>query len=403
MAIRGLVWLTILFAAAVLIAVMSKLGAGQVLIIQAPYRIDMSVHLFGAILMLAFIAFYLLIRLLTYLYQMPARLALYRIRARSAKAYDALYSALNHLFAGRFARAEKAARTAVSLSPENKDAAALIGARAAHQMHEYMRRDGWLAQAAGDWQEAKLMSSAEMRVDAHDAEGALAALGEMPAQGARRHYARQIALRAHQQLKHWPQVLQIIKTFNAQETSYPSTISWQRAQQVAAEHLLHECRHEAQTLLMAWHSLPVSEQHRPRTADLAAQLLVALERHKEARRIVEEALAQQWDGGLLRRYSQCAGQDPLPLIQRAEAWQQEHPDDPELLFTLGCLCQQQKLWGKAQAFLETALRLASRGDGRAMLRAEVHRALACLHEELGQQNEAGTHYRASALAFDAQL
>ncbi|BBO59716.1 heme biosynthesis HemY N-terminal domain-containing protein [Mycoavidus sp. B2-EB] len=402
MAIRGLVWLTILFAAAVLIAVMSTLGTGQVLIIQAPYRIDMSMHLFGALLTLAFIAFYLLIRLLTYLYQMPARFALYRMRARSAKAYDALYSALNHLFAGRFARAEKMARTAASLNPENKPAAALIGARAAHQMHEYARRDGWLAQVIGDWQEAKLLSTAEMRLDARDAEGALAALSEMSAQGARRHYARQIALRAHQQLKHWPQVLQIIKSFNAQETSYPSAVSWQRAQQVAAEHLLYECRHEAQTLLMAWHSLPVSEQHRPRTADLAAQLLIALERHKEARQIVEEALLQQWEAALLRRYSQCAGHDPLPLIQRAEAWQQEHPDDPELLFTLGCLCQQQKLWGKAQAFLETTLHLTSRGGERAMLRAEAYLALARLHEKLGQHNEAGTHYRASALAFEAQ-
>lgn len=403
MAIRGLLWLAFLFAAAVLIAVLGSLGTGQVLIIQAPYRIDMSIHLFGVMLVAAFIAFYLLIRLLAHLLQMPARLAAYRMHLRAAKARDALSSAVSHLFAGRFTRAEKAARTA-SLSVENKDAAALIGARAAHQLHEYARRDEWLAQAtASQWQEARLLSSAKMCIDAHDAEGALAALSEMPAQSARRFSAQHIALRAHQQLKHWPQLLQVIKALNAHEAVHPFASSWQRLQQVAAEHVLHECRYEAQALLMSWHSLPLSEQQRPRTADLAAQLLIALERHKEARRIIEEVLAEHWDACLLRRYIQCAGQDPLPLIQRAEAWQLEHPDDPDLLFTLGGLCQQQKLWGKAQAFLETALRLASRSEDSVMLRAEAHRALARLHEELGQRDQASEHYRASALAFELKM
>ncbi len=403
MAIRGLLWLAFLFAAAVLIALLGSWGTGQVLIIQAPYRIDMSIHLFGVMLVAAFIAFYLLLRLLAHLLQMPARLAAYRMRLRAAKARDALSSALSYLFAGRFTRAEKAARSA-SLSVENQDVAALIGARAAHQLHEYARRDEWLAQAtASQWQEARLLSSAKMRIDAHDAEGALAVLSEMPAQSARRFSAQHIALRAHQQLKHWPQVLQVIKTLNAHEASHPLASSWQRLQQVAAEHVLHECRYEAQALLMGWHSLPLSEQQRPRTADLAAQLLIALERHKEARRIIEKVLAEHWDACLLRRYIQCAGQDPLPLIQRAEAWQLEHPDDPDLLFTLGELCQQQKLWGKAQAFLEAALRHASRSEDSVMLRAEAHRALARLHEELGQRDQTNEHYRASALAFELKM
>ncbi len=115
----------------------------------------------------------------------------------------------------------------------------------------------------------------------------------------------------------------------------------------------------------------------------AAELLVALERQPEARRIVEDALAHNWDARLLRRYPDTAGGDALPLIQKAEGWKKDHPDDAELLFALGRLCQKQQLWGKAQSFLEAALKLA---DSEA-LKVRAHRALARLFEHLGEPGE----------------
>jgi HemY protein len=67
-----------------------------------------------------------------------------------------------------------------------------------------------------------------------------------------------------------------------------------------------------------------------------------------------------------------------------------------LLFALGRLCLHQQLWGKAQSFLESALRLADDNDA---LVIRTHRALARLFEELGDTARASEHYRASALAM----
>ncbi|MFP3559840.1 heme biosynthesis protein HemY, partial [Paraburkholderia sp. SIMBA_049] len=128
--------------------------------------------------------------------------------------------------------------------------------------------------------------------------------------------------------------------------------------QLAAENLLRDRRHNADALLALWHSLSPTERHSPRLADTAAELLVSLNRPQEARKIVEEALAQNWDARLLRRYPDTAAGDALPLIQKAEGWKKDHPDDADLLFALGRLCQQQQLWGKAQSFLEAALKQA---------------------------------------------
>src|SRR5262249_14374910 len=62
--------------------------------------------------------------------------------------------------------------------------------------------------------------------------------------------------------------------------------------------------------------------------------------------------------------------------------------EAELLLTLGRLCVQRELWGKAQSYLEASL--ATRPT------QEAHVALAKLHERFGRSAEAGRHFRASA-------
>jgi HemY protein len=394
MTIRGLIWLALLFAAAVVLALSGRLEAGQVVIVYAPYRIDVSLSFAVAALVVAFIVLYALIRLVRNIAGMPARVGIYRARARAAKSGELLHDALANLHAGRFARAEKAARQAGGVA-ENRAAAGLIGAQAAHQMREYGRRDEWLARIEGErWREARQFALADMRVEARDADGALQALAELPAQAARRIHAQQIALRAHQQLKHWAEVLRHVRALEKREAIHPAAAA--RLRQLALENLLRERRHDADALLQFWSGLSAGERQSPRLADLAAELLLALGRPEAARRIVEDALAHDWDGRLLRRYADCASDDALPLIQRAEAWTGAHPDDADLLFALGRLCLRQKLWGKAQSFLEAAL--AQAGDNEA-LTIRAHRALARLYEELGQTADAARHYRESALAI----
>ena len=84
----------------------------------------------------------------------------------------------------------------------------------------------------------------------------------------------------------------------------------------------------------------------------------------------------------------------LTQIEHCESWVNQHPADAELALTLGSLCLKQKLWGKAQRYLEQALSDAS----EARMVREAHLKLAQLHEALGQEAEAASHYRQCALA-----
>jgi HemY protein len=397
MAIRGLLWLALLFAVAVALATVGRFDAGQVLLVYPPYRVDVSLNLFVVGIVVAFLLLYAILRFVRNIVTMPRRVAAYRARARKEKANSALRDAVSNLYAGRFSRAEKAARDSL-VDEKNKGAAGLIAANAAHRLHEYARRDEWLTQVEDpDLQEARLMATADMRADGRDADGALAALTEMRTQGGRRIHAQQIALRAQQQLKNWGEVLKLVKTLEKREALHPAVAV--RLRQLAAENLLRDRRHNADALLELWHALTPVERHSPRLADCAAELLIALERQNDARKIVEEALAQNWDARLLRRYPDTAGNDALPLIQKAEAWRKERPEDGDLLFALGRLCLKQQLWGKAQSFLEAALKSANAVHNEP-LKIRSHRALARLHEELGDAGKAATHYRESALAMN---
>jgi HemY protein len=397
MAIRGLLWLALLFVVAVALATVGRFDAGQVLLVYPPYRVDVSLNLFVVGVVVAFLLLYAILRFVRNVVTMPRRVAAYRARARKEKAHSALRDAIGNLYAGRFSRAEKAARDSLA-DDNNKGAAGLIAANAAHRLHEYARRDDWLTQVDDpELQEARLMATADMRADGRDADGALAALTEMRSQGGRRIHAQQIALRAQQQLKNWSEVLKLVKTLEKREALHPAVAV--RLRQLAAENLLRDRRHNADALLELWHALSPIERHSPRLADCAAELLIALERQADARKIVEEALAQNWDARLLRRYPDTAGDDALPLIQKAEAWRKERPDDGDLLFALGRLCLKQQLWGKAQSFLEAALKSANASNNEP-LKIRSHRALARLHEQLGDADKAATHYRESAMSMN---
>lgn len=393
MTIRGLIWIAALFVIAVGLALAGHFEQGHVIFLYPPYRVDMSLHMLVGIVVVVFVVLYVLIRLIRSIVKMPSRVSGFRARSKASKAQAALRDALGNLYAGRFSRAEKSARAAATLS-ENRDSAGLIGALAAHRMRETARRDTWLdSMTSAYWQDAKLMTLAEMQVDAHDAEGALASLNALETQGARRLRALQIGLRAHKELKNWADVLRIVKTLEKRD-AINRTAATQLKQQ-AAEHLLRERRHDGDALLSCWQGLPSTTRLAPRTADLAAELLLTLDRADDARRIVEQALAEQWDHRLVRRYGACAGSNPLPLIQRAETWQAAHPNDADLCFALGRLCIEQRLWGKAQSFLESALRLAEHDT----VKVRTHRALARMHEALGNIEQANRHYRDSAMAM----
>ncbi|MDH5535016.1 MAG: heme biosynthesis protein HemY, partial [Betaproteobacteria bacterium] len=118
----------------------------------------------------------------------------------------------------------------------------------------------------------------------------------------------------------------------------------------------------------------------------------------EAKTVIEQSLEERWESDLVALYAECEGSEALKRIERAERWLESHPNDAALLLTLGRLCAQQGLWGKAQSYLEASIAVEPTHG--------AHLAAARLQESLGNADGAREQYRKSlelALARLEQL
>ncbi|SHH05732.1 heme biosynthesis protein HemY [Massilia sp. CF038] len=394
---RLLLWLVALMAAAIGVAVTARFNPGNVVFFYPPHRIDMSLNLFVVLTAALFIIMYGMLRALRATVAMPAKVAAYRQRKRERDGNKGLRDALKALFEGRFGHAEKAAMRAAEL-PENAGLAALIGARAAHRMRQSSRRDNWLAGVVNDnsLKTARLMTMTELLVDDHQPEAALDAVAELNASGQRHIHALQWSMKAHQQAKNWPEVLRLVRSLDKHKALHPALSS--RLRELAYEALLSDSSHDAESIMRVWSTVPTADRVKPYIAARAATALNARGLHDEARATAEEALRVEWDDRVVRAYRDAAGGAGSPSllaqIEHCEAWIKQRPTDAELALTLGSLCLKQKLWGKAQRYLEQALSDASEPR---MVR-EAHLKLAQMHEALGQHEEANAHFRQCALA-----
>ena len=155
--------------------------------------------------------------------------------------------------------------------------------------------------------------------------------------------------------------------------------------------------HDAESVRRVWADVPAVDRVKPAIAARAADAFNTHGLHEEAAGVVERALAEAWDDRLVCAYRRAAAPEGSPAllaqIERCEQWARAHPGDAELGLTLGTLCLKQKLWGKAQRYLEQALSDAiESGTVR-----EIHLKLAQLHEALNQPEQAAAHYRQCAL------
>ena len=393
---KSLFWLLAVFAAAVALVILGRIDAGYVLLIYPPYRVEASLLFFAVAALGSFLILYALLRLLGHALALPATVRAFRARRRRERAHAALAAALQAYYEGRYARAEKEAALAFDTGP-TPGIAALLAARAAHQMRDFQRREAWLERAGGAGvalRGAQLMSRAELALDERDFTAARDALRSLHGSGPRHIATTRMLLRAERGAGAWEEVLRLATQLAKRDAIAPALAEEYKVQ--ATVELLARSADDAAAFERRWRAIAAPDQQHPRVAAAAARHATALGKAQLARDIIEQALAAEWSPQLVRRYGELpAGLDAAgratearTRIERAEQWLLERSRDGELLAALGRLCAEAELWGKARSFLEASL---SFEESRA-----AHVELARLAERLGQGQDAQRHYRRAA-------
>jgi len=392
---RGLFWLIAVFAAAVALAVVGRVSEGVVVLVVPPWRIEVSLVLFAAALIAVFALLYLSLRLVRHTLALPAQVRAYRERRRRDQAQLALAAALQAHYEGRYARSEKEAALAWE-SGAAPGLAALIAARAAHQLRQPERRDLWLERAAKlgeSMQAATLLTRAELALEERDFRDARDALRSLHGAGPRNIAAARMLLRAERGVQNWEEVLRLASMLGKRAAIAPAIAQEYRVQ--AHIEMLARAAGDRAPLEACWRKVPGPDRLHPRVAAAAAGHATALGEAALAREVLENSLNADWSEALVLQYAELPPLEPPVLdreararLERAERWLPAHTEDPRLLLALGRLCQQAGLWGKARDYLEASL---SFEKSRA-----AHLALARLADRDGRAADAQKHHRLGA-------
>ncbi len=234
------------------------------------------------------------------------------------------------------------------------------------------------------------MLDAEMANEARRFDEALAALEKLQGKQGRHIAALRLELRARQGVGDWDGVLKLARQLVKRDALPAEVVREIRTQ----AHLGNIAKRVADQGKLTAYLRTVPEDERGRRVVLAAaRALVGQGAEAEAQKLIETVLDaikdDDWQPDLVAIYGRLTNSEQTARIAKAEAWLRRHPDDARLLKALGRMCLRQRLWGKAQSYLEASLSVAPS--------QQAHLELARLFDLLERPEEANKHYRASAL------
>ena len=343
------IWVTILLVLA--IAVAAAFGwqwvvedPGYVLVRLRGTSVETTLVFSAVALLLTWAILSILWRVLRW----PARAW---IRSQRKRARENLANGLAAFAEGRYLLAERLL-TKAAKQPAVRGPALLVIARAAHSRGDDAVAAKALDEAAIDVEAAALAQRARfLNERARHADALVllkpkAALGKLSPVG-------------------WQVLIEAALAENDAQTAFDALPTLAKTQSLAAPVM---AALETRVLVAALASAPsqaslnslwssVSRQHRKQPEIIAAfakraahfgQTLAAMDE-------IESALRREWNDPLALAYSDIGPAELAVRTRHAEAWLAIAPNSTALLTTLGRLCRDQKLWGKAIQFLDRAV------------------------------------------------
>lgn len=385
-------WTLVLATVAVVLAVVLRENTGHVLVLVNQWRIQVSLPFAVLATAACFCLMYLALRLATLVLDIPGRVKTWHRRRALRRDHELLEQGWTELLEGRYAHAEKDLTKLLGRSKSMNQSvlAALSAARAAHALGEYDRRDGLILSAKDKAQEdvglreAVSTVAAELYLDQGLSEQALAELNTLQKSGAKQVHALRLFLRAHRQLNRHDQVFSLARTLNKRGALHDTEAT--QVIEMAAAARIRETLH-AGTWQKVWSDLKPSERVLPEVALAGAQAFEVVGQLDESSRVLEQAISVSFDPRLLAAYARAESSQVTRRLEKAEAWLQKSPADPDLLATIGNLCLAGQIWGQAESYLVRSL--ARRSDAR------VHVALASLYDKINRPQDAAMQWRAA--------
>jgi HemY protein len=390
---RLLIGILILLFVAASGALIVVRNPGYVLIAREPFVLETSLAVFVILLVAAFALLYSLARISVRLLHAPRDLGRWRQTRRTRRARQAFHEGLKHLISGDAQHAEKSLVASLHAS-DSPYLANLAAALAAQEQHNREKRDRYLMaarQQTGESPIAAELLQARLQILDRRPELAHATLAHILEQDPKQPAAQRLMITVARQLRDWHGLTQLLSQAHKHRWLPEPELREVELETHLALLNLDLPDHALDTLHQAWSLVPAARRDEPSLIAAYARQLTRQRAPDEALKLVEAALAHQWDELLVRRYGHIAGTNPAAQLEQAQDWLTHHGESAALLLTLGRLARRAAQTDQAVRYLERSLAL---GGG-----SEAHAELAALLESSGEPTRALEHYRrALALA-----
>jgi HemY protein len=383
-----LVWLIIGLFASVGIALLVKDDPGYVLLTVGQWTIETSVAVFVIILIVAFFVLYKLVRYLSGLMGVPKKVRQSNEQRRVRRSQRLLSLGNTQLIEGKWAAAEKTLERAGEAGAQTKELGYLGAARAAQERGELARRDYFLRSAGSESPQASAavtLTQADLLTEKGQTDGALVALTRLRQQSPKHPQVLRKLMEAYRSKNDWQNLWMLLPDLKRQKVlgaeAYQSF-----EKEVYRELLAVKAKDESlANLRTVWKSVPSHLRDDP---DLLLDYVGYLEGHgvgDEAEGLIRKGLDRSWSPKLVAAYGELTRCNPEIQLSHAEALLRSHPQDADLLLSLGRIARRNHHWQKARGYYEASLAAKPTPDG--------YQELGSLLDQLDDPDKARDCYR----------
>lgn len=382
---KTVVWIVILFAAAVGLALASGIYTGDVYVVIGQTMLRANLHAFVLGLMVVVAVWYFAVKFIAGVFDLPAKMQRFGTARKGRQAAHALNSAGLAFFEGRFEKAESEAARVLDNKEagSNRTLALMLGAHSADQMKDFPLRDRYLQEIAKLPEKQQLSrylllaESALNRQDYPVVEANIHAAARLNA-----NLTRLVRLQLRYALERGDAHAVLSKTDKLLKAAAISDSEAAQYQSRAYSVLLAEAD-DAASLKACLKRIPESLK----SGGLCVAVAEKYERlglYAEAVKWVKHYYPLAHRPELLEAFVESVRflgeREQQKALDFADGWLKSQPDNASLLMYLGQLAYDRKLWGKAKAYLEASIALEPAVAARLVL--------ASVLEETGQHQKA---------------
>lgn len=342
---------------------------GFLLLFFQPWIIQVPIWFAALTLLIVFVLFYLLIDSIEQFHFLWFRLKNWWHIRREHRSYNKTQQGFSALIEGRWKKAENLFLSGIKQNLQDTPQESTVSkplinylgaAKAAQEQHALDRRDEYIQksyQLAPDAELAIGIMQAELEIEQHQFEHAIASLNHLRQKDPYHPRVLNLLQQAYLRLGDWQNLLELIPSLR--KAKIFSAESQLQFESLVYVEILRAARTSNITeLQQIWYQIPKEVKRNPDVVfEYVKQLQRFPETNNEIEDLIRKTLKNVWHANLVHFYGTLKFSNLNRQLVIVGAWLKMYGQQQELLLLLGKLCCQVQLWGKAKDYFEKCLSL----------------------------------------------